>query len=221
MLSPDGPEGKGGLPSVNTVDLVEQILRKSGSIMLNIKLLILTLYGISGITGSQARYSKTALDAIPDIDQVILRRFLGLRNSKKLSDGDMGILCASSVFGTIFDMRWLTSALNYSNDDVILTSLTELSNMHLISCAPQFVQLRHPLYAQGGADHGVDLAHNPYNPNKSTNRIGYIFLFNNISLCKVLEESFTSGMSQKLFLIALYLRKRWIARDSVLEKIRP
>lgn len=218
MLSPDGPEGKGGLPSVNTVDLVEQILRKSGSIMLNIKLLILTLYGISGITGSQARYSKTALDAIPDIDQVILRRFLGLRNSKKLSDGDMGILCASSVFGTIFDMRWLTSALNYSNDDVILTSLTELSNMHLISCAPQFVQLRHPLYAQGGADHGVDLAHNPYNPNKSTNRIGYIFLFNNISLCKVLEESFTSGMSQKLFLIALYLRKRWIARDSVLER---
>lgn len=218
MLSPDNLEGKSGMQSINTVDLVDQILRKSGSIILNIKLLILTLYSISGITNSQIRYSKTALDAIPDVDQVILRRFHGLRNSKKLSDADMGILCVSSVFGTIFDMRWLTSALNYSNDDVILTSLTELSNMHLISCAPQFVQLRHPLYAQGSAEHGVDLAHNPYTSSKTSNRVGYVFLFNNISLCKVLEESFTSTMSQKLFLVALYLRKRWIARDSVLER---
>lgn len=216
--SQDNTEGKGGLSSINTVDLVEQILRKSGSIMLNIKLLILTLYSISGVITSQMRYSKTALDAIPDVDQVILRRFLGLRNSKKLSDGDLGILSAASIFGTIFDMRWLTSALNYSNDDLILTSLNELSNMHLISCAPQFVQLRHPLYAQGSAEHSTDLAHNLYNPNKSANRVGYIFLFNNISLCKVLEESFTSTMSQTLFLIALYLRKRWIMRDSVLER---
>lgn len=218
-LSTENLEGKNGIQSINTVDLVEQILRKSGSIMLNIKLIILALYSISGVTNSQIRYSKTALDAIPDVDQVILRRFLGLRNSRKLSDADMGILCASSVFGTIFDMRWLTSALNYSNDDVILTSLTELSNLHLISCAPQFVQLRHPLYAHGGGtEHGVDLSHNPYTSNKTLNRVGYIFLFNNISLCKVLEESFTSVMSQKLFLIALYLRKRWIARDSVLER---
>lgn len=213
--------------SLHRADLTVPLYRKSGGIIATVKLLLVALYTYSGVP-APGRYLKGVVEMLPSCEIVIARQIISLRNLGKISAADLRILYTAAVFGDIFSMNWVASALQAPLEEV-LSSCSNLATTHrLLVFAPFAAQLKHRMYGQAGpgpaadagadADTGADTGAQAYEDSYSAAKSDVIFMFTSNLFRRILVENFCAASSPELLSTALYLRRRWLARGYVLER---